>query len=244
MRVRLTRDTIRSGAIRRMIAAQDPSFELLSEAEVRASLAAILAAPDAPPEVWVFAYGSLMWNPAFHFVEQRVALVRGFHRRFCLWAHLGRGSPDAPGLMLGLEAGGSCRGVVYRIAADAVASELEIVWLREMLSRAYRPRWVSAQTPAGAVRAIAFTINRAHDRYAGRLPDDIVAATIAGASGNLGPCADYLFNTVAHLEALGIHDRRLALLRDRVASQCANTAAPTAASDSRNPAKVPARTRK
>jgi len=243
--MRLTRDSIKSGSIRRMIAAQDPSFELLSDAEVRASLAAMLASPEAPRDIWVFAYGSLIWNPAFHFVEQRVGQVHGFHRRFCLWTHLGRGRPEAPGLMLALEPGGSCRGVVYRIAPDAVASELEIVWLREMLGRAYRPRWVTAHTPTGAVRAIAFTMNRAHERYAGRLADDVVAATIAGASGDLGPCAEYLFNTVAHLEALDIHDRQLTLLRDRIARQRAATGAATHTSgDSQHPRKVPARVRK
>jgi glutathione-specific gamma-glutamylcyclotransferase len=234
--MQLTRETIRSGSIRRLIAAQDPSLRLLSEPEVRASLAGMLAAPEAPREVWVFAYGSLMWNPAFHFVERRVGLVHGFHRRFCLWTHLGRGSPDAPGLMLALEPGGSCRGVVYRIAADAVQSELEIIWLREMLGRSYLPRWVPVRTPAGAVRAVAFTINRLNERYAGRLPEERVAATIAGASGHLGPCSEYLFNTVAHLEALGIRDRPLMRLRDRVARQCAET---TASSDSQTAFLVP-----
>jgi cation transport protein ChaC len=147
--------------------------------------------------------------------------------------------------MLALEPGGSCRGVVYRIAPDAVASELEIVWLREMLGRAYRPRWVTAHTPAGTVRAIAFTMNRAHERYAGRLADDVVVTTIAGASGNLGGCAEYLFNTVAHLEALDIHDRQLTLLRDRIARQRTATMATTRApGDSRHPRKVPARLRK
>ena len=105
--VLLTRDTIRSGSIRRLVAAQDPSLRLLSEAEVRASLAAMLTAPEAPRTVWVFAYGSLMWNPAFHFVERRVGLVHGFHRRFCLWTHLGRGSPDAPAMVSATRSSGS-----------------------------------------------------------------------------------------------------------------------------------------
>jgi cation transport protein ChaC len=239
--VRLTREAIRSGSIRRFVAAHDPSVRLLSKAEVRASLAAMLAAPEAPRAIWVFAYGSLMWNPAFHFVERRVGQVHGFHRRFCLWTRLGRGSPDAPGLMLALEPGGSCRGVVYRIAADHVRSELEIVWLREMLGRAYRPRWVSVRTRGGTVRAVAFTINRADARYAGRLPEARVAAAIAGATGHLGPCSDYLFHTVAHLDALGIRDRPLTRLRDRVASARTEAGPP---SDSQRAPKVPARTQK
>jgi len=234
--VKLTREAIQSGSIRRLIAAADPTMELLSEAEMRASLAAVLAAPAAPPEIWVFAYGSLIWNPAFHFVEQRVGTVHGFHRRFCLWTHLGRGSPEVPGLMLALEPGGSCRGVAYRIAPAAVACELAIIWKREMLGRAYRPRWVPVRTEQGPVRALAFTMNRAYERYAGRLPEDVVAATIAAAAGQLGRCAEYLYNTVAHLEALGIHDRLLTRLRDRVAAASTD--------DSRHRAMVPARRKK
>jgi len=207
-----------------MIAAANPNLRLLSEAERRASLAAMLGAPTAPREIWVFAYGSLIWNPAFEFVEQRVGLVHGFHRRFCLWTHLGRGSPAEPGLMLALEPGGACRGVAYRIADDAVDAELDIIWRREMVGGSYLPRWVAVRTPQGVVRAIAFTINRTNERYAGRLPDEAVAASIAVASGQLGRCSEYLFNTVAHLAALGIHDRPLERLRDRVARAQADAA--------------------
>jgi cation transport protein ChaC len=164
----------------------------------------------------VFGYGSLIWNPAFHFTERVVGTVHGYHRRFCLWAHLGRGRPERPGLMLGLERGGSCRGVAYHIAPDAVAEELDIVWRREMIGGAYVPRWVSVYTPVGLVRALTFTINRAHERYARDLQDDEAADAIAGASGFLGACADYLINTVDHLAELGIHDRPLECLRDRV----------------------------
>jgi cation transport protein ChaC len=216
-RVQLTREAIKSGHVQRMIAAANPSLRLPSEAEIRASLATMLAAPGAPREIWVFAYGSLIWNPAFEFVEQRVGLVHGFHRRFCLWTHLGRGSPTTPGLMLALEPGGACRGVAYRIAQDAVQAELEIIWRREMVGGSYLPRWVTVRTPQGVVRAIAFAINRHNERYAGRLSEDTVAASIAVATGQLGPCSEYLFNTVAHLAALGIHDRPLERLRDQVA---------------------------
>jgi len=132
-------------------------MELLSEAEMRASLAAMLAAAEAPRETWVFAYGSLIWNPAFHFVEQRVGRVHGFHRRFCLWTHLGRGSPSTPGLMLALEPGGSCR------ASPIASPPTPAVRARDHLAardarRAYRPRWVPVRTDAGVVRALAFTI--------------------------------------------------------------------------------------
>jgi cation transport protein ChaC len=214
--VRLTREDIRSGRVQRLIAAANPNLRLMSEAEIQASLDRMLGAPQAPRETWVFGYGSLIWNPAFDFVERRIGRVHGFHRRFCLWTHLGRGSPATPGLMLGLLPGGSCRGVVYRVADAAVRSELEILWRREMIGGSYLPRWVPALTPEGPVRAIAFAVNRANERYAGRLTEAAVAAAIAEAAGRLGRCSEYLFETVAHLAALGINDRPLERLRDQV----------------------------
>ena len=212
----LTRDQIRDGHVRRMIAELGIAMRILSEEELAASRAAILAGIDLSEGVWLFGYGSLIWNPAFHFTDRLIGTVHGYHRRFCLWTHLGRGCPERPGLVLGLERGGSCRGAVFHIAPDAVEEELEIVWRREMLSGAYVPRWVQVRTPLGEIRAITFVINHAHERYARFLPDDRVAEVIATAEGWLGPCADYLINTVEHLAALGIHDRPLERLRAQV----------------------------
>jgi cation transport protein ChaC len=216
----LTRDNIRSGAVRK-IAADHGLMRILSDEELASSLGGLLDGADLSTGVWVFAYGSLIWNPAFHFTDRVVGTVYGFHRRFCLWTHLGRGCPERPGLVLGLERGGSCRGVAYHIAPDAALEELDIVWRREMISDAYVPRWVAVRTPMATVKAITFTINRAHERYARNLSDEEAAQAIAGASGFLGPCADYLINTVDHLAALGIHDRPLERLRDRVLAQAA-----------------------
>jgi glutathione-specific gamma-glutamylcyclotransferase len=211
----LTRENIRSGAVRR-IAADHGLMRILSDDELASSLGRLLEGVDLSTGVWVFAYGSLIWNPAFHFSDRVIGMVYGFHRRFCLWTHLGRGCPERPGLVLGLERGGCCRGVAYHIAQGAAREELDIVWRREMLSGAYVPRWVDVRTPMATVRAITFTINHAHERYARDLSDDEVATAIAGASGFLGACADYLINTVDHLAELGIHDRPLERLRDRV----------------------------
>jgi len=214
----LTRESIRSGAVRR-IAADHGLMRILSDEELAASLGGLLGGADLSTGVWVFGYGSLIWNPAFHFTDRVVGRVYGFHRRFCLWTHLGRGCPERPGLVLGLERGGSCRGVAYHIAPDAALEELDIVWRREMISDAYVPRWVAVRTPMATVRAITFTINHAHERYARDLSDEEAAAAIAGASGFLGACADYLINTVDHLADLGIHDRPLERLRARVLAQ-------------------------
>jgi glutathione-specific gamma-glutamylcyclotransferase len=221
----LTRDNIRSGAVRK-IAAGHGLMRILSDEELASSLGGLLGGADLSTGVWVFGYGSLIWNPAFHFTDRVVGTVYGFHRRFCLWTHLGRGCPERPGLVLGLERGGSCRGVAYHIAPDAAMEELDIVWRREMISDAYVPRWVAVRTPMATVKAITFTINHAHERYARDLSDEEAAAAIAGASGFLGPCADYLINTVDHLAALGIHDRPLERLRDRVLAQAAAPSPP------------------
>jgi glutathione-specific gamma-glutamylcyclotransferase len=221
----LTRDQIREGHVRRMIAELGIAMRVLSEAELAASRAAILAGADLSDGVWLFGYGSLIWNPAFHFTDRLVGTVYGYHRRFCLWTHLGRGCPERPGLVLGLERGGSCRGAVFHIAPDAVEEELAIVWRREMISGAYVPHWVQVRTALGAIRAITFVINPAHERYARFLPDDRIAEVIATAEGWLGPCADYLINTVDHLAALGVHDRPLERLRAQVLARRPKVAA-------------------
>ena len=215
----LTRDSIKNGFVQKMVAELAGKMRVLSEAELAASRRAALLDVDLSAGVWLFGYGSLIWNPAFHFIERRTGTIFGYHRRFCLWTHLGRGCPKQPGLVLGLERGGSCRGVLYRVAPEAVASELEIVWRREMLSGAYLPRWTTAHTDRGPVPVLAFVINHAHERYAYYLPDETVAETIARAEGFLGPCADYLINTVDHLAELGIHDRPLERLRAQVVAR-------------------------
>ncbi len=221
----LTRETIRSGALQAYVRASGAAVPMLSDDELRESWTRILAGhPDPGGDVWIFGYGSLIWNPAFHHVERRIARLHGYHRRFCLWSHLGRGSAERPGLMLGLERGGSCFGMAFRIAAAAVADELEIVWRREMFGGAYRPRWVRLHTGAGPVAAVTFPIEPEHPRYAGRQPEAAVVAALAHAEGPLGTARSYLDNTVDHLEAHGIRDRSLSRLRRLVAEAAAGAA--------------------
>jgi len=215
----IDREFLKSGGMTNALREADRQglLRLTTPAErrrVRAALLAEAARHKAP--LWLFAYGSLMWNPAFHFAESRVATVHGWHRRFCLRVMVARGTPQAPGLLLGLERGGSCRGVAYRIAAQHAAEELDIVLARELVAEGYTPVWVRARSASKAFRAIAFAIDRAAPTYAGRLTIEQTARRIARASGTLGCCADYLEDTVAHLEARGIHDRRLTSLRRRV----------------------------
>ncbi len=167
-------------------------------------------------DVRVFGYGSLMWNPAFHFAERGLATVYGYHRSFCLSTPVGRGTPQHPGLMLGLDRGGSCHGVLYRIEAGCVEEELDILWSREMIAGSYRPVWVNARAQGAVHPAIAFAIDRSRRTYTGRLGLDEVARRIATAAGALGRNVDYLEETVAHLDELGIHDRGLHAVCTRV----------------------------
>ncbi len=192
------------------------NYPMLSPDEREASRRSFLAAIPPDSDTWVFGYGSLMWNPAIHVAETRPAIIHGYHRWFSLTMMMGRGSPECPGLMLVLDRGGSCRGRVHRIAAATVDSELRILWMREMLGGAYRPRWVAARTPAGPVRAIAFVANPAHPRYCGKLPLDTVVERIARAAGTLGTNRYYLFKLTEHLDTLGIADGKLHDLARRV----------------------------
>jgi cation transport protein ChaC len=213
-RLVITRETLRAGVLRKNLLKH--GLPVLSEEEVAASLDRTLACWDHASDLWIFGYGSLMWNPAIHFAERRGALLRGWHRQFCLWVHLGRGSPDNPGLMLALDRGGSCHGVAFRIEAAHVRHELELLWQREMLSGAYRPRWVRLGTSDGEITGVTFTVNRRHPRYAGRLDEEQVAAKLACAGGALGRCQDYLFHTAAQLDLIAVDDSYIRRLADRV----------------------------
>jgi cation transport protein ChaC len=224
-RLDLSREAIRSGAIARMLREADPTMQLWSDEQRQASLDAALAGRDPAQGVWLFGYGSLIWNPAFHFDRQLLGKLYGYHRRYCMWTHLGRGTPERPGLTLGLVRGGSCHGVLFRIPPDQVACELDIVWRREMLSGAYIPRWFPIRTAEGVTDALAFVMNPAHERFAGDLTDDQVAAVLAHASGQLGSCADYLNNTVRCLHEHGIRDTSLSRLARRVEEHCRRPAA-------------------
>jgi glutathione-specific gamma-glutamylcyclotransferase len=212
----LTREFLLDESIRGRIKQLDPDLKLIPIETHREAIHELLEERAVKDGVWVFGYGSLIWNPLINYQERRIAKIHGYHRRFCLWTKLGRGSPECPGLLLGLDRGGACRGVAYRIAEGEMANELEMLWRREMVTNAYDPRWVKAVTREGPVKAIAFLVNRNYPRYAGAVPEDEMARAIATAAGTVGDCASYLFNTVTHLEQLGIRDPRLERLRDRV----------------------------
>jgi cation transport protein ChaC len=207
----ITREALRDGSLLAAIRARATAMgqPLRDDAELDASLEVVLREHEPGHDILLFGYGSLMWNPAFHFIEEQVGQVRGWHRRFCLRMMAGRGTQERPGLMLALDRGGACRGIVFRIAAAAAWTELSLVWRREMLSGAYLARWIKVLTASGPARAITFVVNRTHPRYVGMLNDVEVAAIVATARGELGSCRTYLDETRAKLLTLGIRDGTL-----------------------------------
>jgi glutathione-specific gamma-glutamylcyclotransferase len=176
---------------------------------------AALRQSDQP--VWLFAYGSLMWNPGFAAAERRPALLYGYHRRFCLYSRDYRGTPERPGLVLGLDRGGSCHGTAYRLPAERAAEALDRVWAREMTGMVYRMRRVTVRTAAAALTAYACVVRRESPDYAGRLPLEDTARLLALAAGGCGTGRDYLANTLDHLATLGIEDHGLRRVAGRIA---------------------------
>ena len=214
---RISRETFRAGSLRAQYRAADLTAALLTDAEHRRSVEKTLAKrPDGGGDVWLFTYGSLMWNPMVEYSAKRIALLRGYERRFCLWTRLYRGSPAEPGLVLGLVPGSACRGVAYRIPARVVQEELELVWRRELINGGYHPTWLRIVTVGGRLWALGFVTDRRFVDYAGLLPEARVAAIVATACGYAGSGADYLFDTAAHLDSLGIRDPGLGRVRARV----------------------------
>lgn len=213
----LTRDLVRA-VHPAPVADGEVQMALLTTDEVDALLERDYEAAGRPREVWVFAYGSLMWRPEIAIEEERIAAVSGWHRRFCLWQWRNRGSKDKPGLMLALDRGGSCRGLALRLAGADLKDRLRALWRREMRGTAYRVRWLPAVTDRGTVSAVTFVINRDCERYAGRIDDETAARHIAMACGSRGPSSEYLCETVLRCHELGIEDRHLLRLQSLVAT--------------------------
>jgi cation transport protein ChaC len=199
-----------------------PGLRPATEADFAATVGEMLATRPPGP-FWLFGYGSLIWRPETAFVESRQAVVRGWHRRFCLgWDYRFRGSRDAPGLMMALDRGGQCRGMLYRLPEDSLTGELDRLVRREvsMVPSAFPWRWVEAISTEGPMKALTFAMNRRSGRYIAHLSEDELAEVLATAVGHRGTMAEYLFSTVQKLEELGIHDRNLwrlqALVADRI----------------------------
>ena len=197
--------------------------DLSTDDDIAAVAATLLADRPASGEVWIFAYGSLIWAPEFDFVEERLGTVRGWHRSFCLgWVRIYRGTPERPGIMLALDRGGSCKGVLFRLPPDAIEANLLKILRREMPFKpttAPAVRWMGADTADGRVRAIGFPISRKSAVYLPDLTTEQVVHALATAAGERGSMADYLHNTITHLADRGIHDSYLWRLQTLVAAR-------------------------
>lgn len=164
-----------------------------------------MAAQDG--DIWVFGYGSLMWDPGFPYVQAEPALLRGYHRALCIYSRFHRGTLERPGLVLGLDRGGSCRGLAFRVAGDESRPILGYLDERELVSYAYKRATVRLVLPgARRVPAFAYVADPGHSQYAGKLPKDLIVELVAQGVGTRGTCFDYLENAVRHLDGLGIND--------------------------------------
>ncbi len=204
-----------------------PGLVYHTEDDYDATVHETLASHPPGEDLWLFAYGSLIWKPEVEHIEERMGTAHGWHRSFCLKMTRWRGTREQPGLMMALDRGGQCRGVLYRLAGNTVESELGKLVRREMKAKppSNPPRWLTVETDQGPVRALAFVMNRRGGAYTGRLPPDEVADIVAKACGHLGSCAEYLYNTVSHLEERGIHDSNLWRLQRLVAERISGSLA-------------------
>lgn len=211
--VGISRDVLARGDVMSLARQRDgAATTVLSDEELLASRRVIIPDDYQGADIWVFGYGSLIWNPVVQYTQARDALVHGFHRRFCMWTKIGRGSPDCPGLVLALDNGGSTKGVIFRIPAKIAVQELDILWRREMMADSYRPVWLTAKTDKGTVKALSFAIRRNRPVFAPRMDDAKIAEIIYQAKGFVGPCKEYLLNTQKALLAAGIYDKQMARL--------------------------------
>jgi len=192
------------------------TFSRWPEERLKASREDALNTRHPEQDVWIFGYGSLIWKPEFDFVEQRPALLPGHHRALCLWSRINRGTPELPGLVFGLEAGGECHGMAFRLANHLVEPVFEALWRREMSTGAYRPSWMDCHTPQGPVRALAFIIDHAGPAYVPEPSEDALIDIVLRASGIYGSCLEYVTQTAEALQAVGIRDTRLATLVARL----------------------------
>ena len=166
-------------------------------------------------ELWVFGYGSLIWRPGFEYLDRVPAKLNGLRRALCVYSFVHRGTPEQPGLVLGLDRGGACRGIAYRVAAESREATVQYLRDREQVTSVYLEAYRQVDLMDGTarrVRALVFCVDRGHIQYAGRLPMEQQLHLVQKGHGRSGPNRDYVVSTVDALEALGIRDRDLHLL--------------------------------
>lgn len=174
-----------------------------------AMLSRALAEWGGQQDLWIFGYASLIWRPEFESVEHLPAKVHGWHRALRMRSRVNRGTPEQPGLVFALVPGGSCHGMVYRLAREKVPQEMDKLWMREMPTGVYDPRWLPCRTARGTVSALAFTLSRRSPSYVPRLADEEVVQILRAASGRYGTTLQYLVETAHCLRERGVNDREI-----------------------------------
>jgi glutathione-specific gamma-glutamylcyclotransferase len=193
---------------------------LLTDEELAVSREATLARWDRRSDLWLFGYGSLIWNPGLPTLEAVRGKVHGYHRGLYLWSRVNRGTPEQPGLVLALDRGGSCTGMAFRLEGIGAIPHLEVLWRREMAMASYRPAWLPCTLADGRrVDALAFVMRRDASSYTGKLADPIVRTVLGCASGRYGTTLDYVSRTVEALRESGMPDRALESLLRRCRAQ-------------------------
>lgn len=188
-----------------------------SDQQIDRSWRSFLSSRDEGGDLWVFGYGSLIWDPGFHYTEVRLADINGYQRRFTVKIEVVTGSPERPGLALSLEQQpGRCRGLAFRIAADSVEAESEFLWRREMLLFRYSTMMVPAATPQGSITAVIFASDRSQPKYVGELPLSETAALIARGTGIRGANRIYIEKLASELKTLGLKDLYVEQLLEQV----------------------------
>ncbi|MGL4441774.1 MAG: gamma-glutamylcyclotransferase [Bosea sp. (in: a-proteobacteria)] len=176
-----------------------------------------ISAPG-PDDLWVFGYGSLMWRPGFDFAERHVATLRGFHRSLCVYSHVHRGTPERPGLVMGLDRGGACKGLAYRVHASDAAKTVAYLREREQVTSVYLEKIVPVRLSDGQRKlALTYTVDKGHNQYAGRLDRDALLDFVRQGHGVSGANPDYVLRTHAQLLELGIADPALSWLARQLA---------------------------
>ena len=169
-----------------------------------------LPEPDDRENFWVFAYGSLMWNPGFDYQEKMPAKLYGYHRSLCIWSWYYRGTQEDPGLVLGLDIGGSCHGMAFRVNSNQVNIALTYLHEREMINNVYLPVYRRVHvSPGETVNALTFIVRPGHPQYAGKIQAHRAAQTVNLASGQRGLNKEYVNNTISQLNHMGLEDRKL-----------------------------------
>jgi len=166
-------------------------------------------------DIWIFAYGSLMWHPEIPFIESKPAMLHGYHRALCMYSFEYRGTPEKPGLVFGLDRGGACNGLAFKVEKSQAKSAVSMLNDRELINDIYQPKWLTVKMDDRSALAYCFVAARDHEQYAGVLSEAEQVRLVNQGCGKRGQCIEYLTNTFDHLQELGIIDRKL----ERIVSQ-------------------------